>query len=49
MTECLLTAMQMGALPANVNPQRYSTMIARIVEISKIEHEDLQFCYAKKM
>ena len=49
MTECLLTAMQMGALPANVNPQRYSTMIAGIVEISKIEHEDLQFCYAKKL
>ena len=49
MTECLLTAMQMGAFPANVNPQRYSMMIAGIVEISKIEHEDRKFSYSKKL
>ena len=38
LSECMQVAVQVNALPCYVNPQRYNTLIAGIVEISKEEH-----------
>ena len=49
LSECMQVAVQMNALPCYANPQRYITLIAGIVEISKMEHENSQVGYSKKL
>jgi hypothetical protein len=45
--ECLQIASQVGTVPAYVNLQRYSMMIAGVEEISKMDHESSQYSSPK--
>ena len=49
MVECLQITSQVGTVPAYVNLQRYSMMIAGVQDISKMDHESSQYSFTKML
>ena len=47
--ECLQIASQVGTVPAYVNLQRYSMMIAGVQYISKMDHESSHYSFTKML